>query len=161
MSPLTVGAGKGPTLSVVGDTYSILLSGEQTNNVYSIIEMSIPPGGGPGPHAHSGIWESFYVLEGEIMVKSEFGTYQAKKGALVTIPKGGVVHYFRNNTHEIARLLCIVVPAGLDAFFQEIGQPAEYGTFLPPPSLKKEDMEKLEAIATRYGQQLFPPDYLD
>ncbi len=60
----TVDNGQGKNLSVVGDTYHIILSGEQTNGNYAVIDMLVPPGGGPGPHAHKDIQEMFYVVEG-------------------------------------------------------------------------------------------------
>jgi hypothetical protein len=53
-----------------------------------------------------------------------------------------------------------VVPSGLEAFFIEIGTPISQGTFLPPPKLGPEDIKKLETIAGKYGQKIFPPDFL-
>ncbi|WP_324671478.1 cupin domain-containing protein [Hymenobacter sp. GOD-10R] len=158
--PVTLAPTEGHSISVVGDTYRILVSGEETAGAFAIIDMLIPPGGGPGPHAHAAFEESFYVLDGEIEVKSEFGTYVATRGAFVRIPEGGVVHCFRNNTQQMAHLLCTVVPAGLEAFFTEIGQPVATGQFLPPPPLEETFLKKLQAAAKKYGQQVFPPDYL-
>src|ERR1700688_4104640 len=54
-----------PHIGLVGDTYTILLSGDDTNGRYCLIDMHIPPGGGPPPHRHD-FEESFTVLEGEI-----------------------------------------------------------------------------------------------
>ena len=34
-------------ISVAGGTYTILVSGEQTGGRYSLIDMLVPPGGGP------------------------------------------------------------------------------------------------------------------
>ena len=34
-------------LAVVGDTYTVLLSGEQTAGRFTLIDMLIPAGGGP------------------------------------------------------------------------------------------------------------------
>lgn len=152
---------QGQSLSVVGDTYRILLSGEQTNGSYAVIDMLVPPGGGPGPHAHKDMQEMFYVVEGEIDFKMEGGTYKAKKGSFVNIPLGGAVHCFKNTTNDIAHLLCTVVPAGLDTFFQEIGTPVDTGTFLSPPILSMEELDKLKSLAEKYGQELYPPEYLD
>jgi hypothetical protein len=47
----------GPELSVMGDTYRIVASGVQTDGAYALIDMLVPPGGGPGPHAHALIQE--------------------------------------------------------------------------------------------------------
>ena len=157
----TVDAQDGQTLSVVGDTYRIVIAGEQTGGAYAAIDMLIPPQGGPGPHAHPDFQESFYVMEGEIVVKSETQTYTARKGSFVNIPLGGMVHDFKNMTETTAHLLCVVVPAGLEKFFQEIGKPVPPGEFLPPPVMGPEEQKKMQAIAEKYGQKLFPPDYLD
>src|SRR5881409_7811 len=105
----TVDHGQGQSLSVVGDTYSILISGEQTNGSYAVIDMLVPPGGGPGPHAHKDMQEMFFVVEGEIDFKMEGGGYTASKGSFVNIPLGGAVHSFKNTTDKIAHLLCTVV----------------------------------------------------
>lgn len=157
----TLGDGQGQSISVVGDTYRILISGEQTNGSYAVIDMLVPPGGGPGPHAHKDIQEMFYVVDGEILFKKEGDNYTAKKGSFVNIPLGGAVHCFKNTTDKVAHLLCTVVPAGLDSFFKEIGKTVEAGTFLAPPSLTIEDLDKLKSLAEKYGQQLYPPDFLD
>jgi len=158
--PITVGPEAGKSVSVIGDTYRILISGENTGGAFATIDMLIPPGGGPGPHAHADFEESFYVIEGEIEVKSEFGNYVAAKGSFITIPKGGVVHGFTNKTGQTAHLLCTVVPAGLETFFEEIGQPVAPGQFLPLPHFDEATIKKLQAIAEKHGQQVFPPDYL-
>jgi quercetin dioxygenase-like cupin family protein len=158
--PVNVGPEDGMTISVVGDTYRILISGQQTGGAFACIDMVVPPGGGPGPHAHPDFEESFYVVEGEVEVKSEFGNYVASKGSFISIPKGGVVHGFKNKTGQNAHLLCTVVPAGLESFFVEIGQPVKFGELLPPPHFDEATVKKLQAIAEKYGQKVFPPDYL-
>ena len=150
----------GPELSVMGDTYHIVTSGAQTAGAYAIIDMLVPPGGGPMPHAHALIQESLYVVDGEVVVRSETQTYTARKGALVEIPKGGAIHSFSNESNTLAHLLCVVVPAGLDDFFAEIGQPVAAGQFLPKPHLSPEDLKKIQTIAAQHGQEVFPPDYL-
>lgn len=160
IKPFTVGPEAGKSVSVIGDTYRILISGENTGGAFATIDMLIPPGGGPGPHAHADFEESFYVIEGEIEVKSEFGNYIAAKGSFITIPKGGVVHGFTNKTGQTAHLLCTVVPAGLEAFFEEIGQPVAPGQFLPLPHFDEATINRLQAIAEKHGQQVFPPNYL-
>lgn len=159
--PITLSAQEGKNLSVVGDTYRILVTGKETNGAFATIDMLIPPGGGPGPHAHPDFGETFYVIDGEVEVKSEARAYIAKKGAYVVIPKGGIVHCFKNKTTQTAHLLCTVVPSGLEEMFLEIGKPVAFGDFLPPPAMDPESIGKLIAIAERYGQKVFPPDYLD
>ncbi|QNF31914.1 cupin domain-containing protein [Adhaeribacter swui] len=158
---LTVDAESLSSVAVAGGNYTVLISGEQTAGTYAVIEMKVPPQGGPGPHAHAAIQETFYVLEGEVVFKSETQTYTAKPGSVITIPKGGAIHAFKNQTAQIVRLLCLVNPAGLDKFFQEIGQPVPANTFLPPAKMTDADLKYLQEIAQKYDQELFPPDYLD
>ena len=134
-APVTVDEADGQHLSVVGDTYRIVISGKQTGGAYAAIDMLIPPNGGPGPHAHAGFQESFYVLDGEIEVKSDAGKYTAKKGSFVNIPLGGIVHSFKNKTDTLAHMMCVVVPSGLEEMFLEIGKPVEAGEFFATPAI--------------------------
>lgn len=157
---VVTGPQDGDNLSVAGGIYRILVSGKQTNGEYAVIEMSVPAGGGPGPHAHANFQESFYVIEGEVEVKTEQQTFTAKKGAFVNIPLGGMVHCFKNKTGNLAKLLCTVVPAGLEEMFLEIGKPVNAGEFIPPQPIDEETMKKFVTIAEKHGQKLFPPDYL-
>lgn len=157
----TVSNNEGKSISVVGDTYRILISGKQTGGSYAIIDMLVPPGGGPGPHAHADMQELFYVVDGEVEFKMEGSSYKAQKGSFINIPAGGAVHSFKNITDTPAHLLCTVVPAGLDEFFEEVGKPVAAGEFLAPHVPDMEEQKKLEAIAAKYGQQLYPLDYLD
>jgi deazaflavin-dependent oxidoreductase (nitroreductase family) len=41
-----------PHLRLVGDTDTILVTGEETAGKYTLIDMHVPPGGGPPPHRH-------------------------------------------------------------------------------------------------------------
>jgi len=157
---ITVDENEGQTLAVVGDAYRVIISGKQTGGAYAVIDMLVPPGGGPGPHAHAEMQESFYIIEGELEFKTEAGPYIAKKGSFVNIPKGGEVHCFKNKSNTTAHMLCTVIPSGLDGFFEEIGTPVAAGTFLPPPALTEDDLARLRSIAEKYGQKLYPPDYL-
>lgn len=159
-APIAVGATEGQNLSIAGGNYRVLASGKQTGGAFATIEMLVPPNGGPGPHSHADFHETFYVLDGKVEVKSEAGTYTATQGAYVVIPKGGIVHCFKNKTDTLARLLCTVVPAGLEEMFIAIGTPVQPGEFLPPPPMDPESLKKMLAIAEKFGQKVYPPDYL-
>jgi quercetin dioxygenase-like cupin family protein len=151
----------GNTLAVMGGNYRVLVSGKQTEGAFATIEMLVPPQNGPGPHSHVDFFESFYIIDGEVEVHSEAGVYTAQKGAYVVIPKGGVVHYFKNVSDQMAKLLCTVVPAGLEEFFQEIGEPVAAGQFLPPPSMNAGTLQRIQGLAQSHNQILYPPDFLD
>lgn len=89
------------------------------------------------------------------------GNYTAVKGSYISIPKGGVVHSFKNETENTAHLLCTVIPAGMENFFEEIGTPVETGQFLPIPEFNEAYVKQLQAIAKKHGQEVFPPNFLD
>src|ERR1700744_6515668 len=117
----TIDPAAGQSLSVVGDTYRILVSGKETGGAYAVIDMLVPPNGGPGPHTHVSYQEAFYIIEGEIEVNTEDGPYIAKPGAYVNIPLDGPVHQFKNKTDHLAHMLCFLTPAGMEDMFREIG----------------------------------------
>jgi hypothetical protein len=49
-------------IGLVGDTYTITVSGDDTAGRFCVIDMYIPPGGGPPPHRHD-FEETFILLE--------------------------------------------------------------------------------------------------
>ncbi|MBL7718582.1 MAG: cupin domain-containing protein [Flavipsychrobacter sp.] len=151
----------GEHLWIAGSRYRVILSGDETNGNMAIIEMNVPPGSGPLPHEHPAFMESFYVLEGEVEMRTKDQVFLAEKGAMVTIPLNGPVHAFKNNSQAMARLLCIVSPSGLDAMFREVGRPATGDT--PPPAAPPTAEEKQKAMetATRYNTRIYPPNYFD
>lgn len=156
---LTISESEGQKLNIAGGEYRIIVSGKQTGGNFAVIEMSVPPGAGPNPHSHPNFEESFFVLEGEISFKSEAGSYLAKKNSFVSIPKGGLIHSFKNLSEKPAKLLCTVIPAGLDGFFQEVSDLMELAKI--KSYQQAEIKENIDLIFEKYGQTLYGPDYLD
>ena len=68
-----------PHIGLVGDTYTILVAGEDTAGKYTLIDMHVPPGGGPPPHRHD-FEEMFTVLDGEVRVTFRGETIVARAG---------------------------------------------------------------------------------
>ena len=152
---------EGQFLGIAGGNYRIIISGDQTNGSYAVIEMVVPPNGGPPPHAHEDTQEMFYVLEGEVEFKTEHEKKTVGKDGFINIPLGGAVHCFKNQSKEFARLLCTVVPAGLEKMFLEIGEPVAFGEFLKVPELTEERKQLLKQLDLKYNQKTYPPDFLD
>ena len=145
---------QGRTIAVVGDVYRFLATGEDTNGKYALFEALVPPGGGPPPHVHSREEEGFYVLEGEITFTINGEKVVAKAGTFANMPVG-TPHSFKNESDRPARMLISVAPAGLEQMFFEVGVPlADGATTASPPT--KEEIEKLLAIAPRYGIEIKP-----
>jgi quercetin dioxygenase-like cupin family protein len=145
-------AGEGRAYWVVGDLYTILASGEDTCGAYALIHTTVPPGGGPPPHVHRREDEAFYVLEGDLAFHADGRDIRATAGSWVTLAKGSL-HTFRNTGTATARMLIVVTPSGLERYFAEVGQPAT-DRALPPPSVTAADIERLLAVAPKYGLEI-------
>lgn len=140
-----------PHIGMVGDTYTILLSGDDTDGRYCLIDMLVPPGGGPGPHRHD-FEESFILLEGEIETTFRGAKAVVRAGETVNIP-ANAPHQFRNVSDGPARLLCVCAPSGQEEFFKEVGVPVATRT-TPPPKLdaaaQAAFLAKAKALAAKY-----------
>lgn len=143
---------EGRTIAVVGDIYRFLATGEDTNGKYAMWEAIVPPGGGPPPHVHSREEEGFFILEGEITLTVNGERIVATAGMFANMPVG-TPHSFKNESDKAAKMLISVAPAGLEKMFFEFGVPlAEGSTSALPPT--KDEIEKLLAIAPRYGVEI-------
>ena len=155
MKPIIRSSQQGRTVSLVGDVYRFLATGEDTNSKYTLIEALVSPRGGPPPHVHSREEEGFYILEGEITFTVNGERVVATAGVFANMPVG-TPHSFKNETNKPAKMLATVAPAGLEKMFMEIAVPlAEGATTALPPT--KEDIEKLLAIAPKYGIEIRSP----
>lgn len=146
-------------LGVVGDTYTVLLSGEQTAGRFTLIDMLIPPGAGPPPHRHD-FEECFHVLEGSLEVHlRDLPPVRLEAGETANVPSNAP-HRFRNPGDVPTRLLCTASPAGIERFFAEFGDPVPTRTSPAPPLSDAERAERLSRAVARapdYGMELLPP----
>ncbi len=128
-------------ISVAGSTYTILVAGRDTNGRYCLVDMLVPPGGGPPPHRHD-FEEMFTILDGEIELNFRGETHVAHAGSTVNIPSNAP-HSFKNESDKPARLLCMCSPAGQDEFFIAVGDPVDSRT---APLLTLSEAERIERI---------------
>jgi len=140
-----------PNIALAGGIYTILLTGEQTGGRYCLIDMLVPPGGGPPPHRHD-FEEMFTVLAGEIALTFRGETHPAGAGATVNIP-ANAPHWFKNNSATTAHLLCLCTPPGQEEYFMAVGDPVA-SRDTPPPQLtdaeKAERGKRAKALAAKY-----------
>ena len=144
-----------PHVGVAGDTYTILLTGKDTAGRYCLIDMHVPPGGGPAPHRHD-FEEMFTVLDGEIEATFRGQTSTVRVGETINVP-ANAPHAFTNVSDRPARLLCLCSPAGQEGFFTAVGAPVA-GRTTPPPKPDAAALAafkaKAEALAPRYGTEI-------
>jgi quercetin dioxygenase-like cupin family protein len=145
-------------VALVGDTYTILLSGADTAGKYCLIDMSVPRCGGPGPHRHD-FEEMFHVLEGEVEFTFRGEHHVIKAGMTVNIP-ANAPHFFTNQQHAKLRMLCMCAPACQDDFFLAVGTPVASRT-APAPAQTDEQkaafIKKAEALAPQYRTEMLKP----
>lgn len=147
-----------PHIGLVGDTYTVLLTGRDTAGRYTLIDMHIPPGGGPAPHRHD-FEEMFTVLEGELEVTFRGEKSTVRAGETVNVP-ANAPHSFINASDRPVRLLCMCSPSGQEEFFMEVGVPVDSRT-TPPPELDEAAqaafIAKAREIAPTYRTELLGP----
>jgi quercetin dioxygenase-like cupin family protein len=147
----------GRHIGVVGDTYTILVTGEDTAGRFCVIDMFVPPGGGPPPHRHD-FEETFSLVEGELEFTFRGNKSTIRAGETVNIP-ANAPHQFHNASTQPARMYCICAPAGQENLFLEIGIPVATRT-TPPPKLDEaaqaEFRKRAGALAAKYRTELLP-----
>jgi len=147
--------GKSAHIGVVGDTYTILLAGKDTAGRFCLIDIHIPPGGGPPPHRHD-FEETFILLDGELEFTFRGVKRVVRAGETINVP-ANAPHQFHNSSSQPARMLCICSPAGQEEFFKEVGV-AVATRATPPPKLDEvaqtEFKAKALALAGKYRTEL-------
>jgi quercetin dioxygenase-like cupin family protein len=142
-------------IGLVGDTYTILLSGKETAGRFCLIDMHIPHGGGPPPHRHD-FEETFSVLEGELEATFRGAKVLVRAGETIHIP-ANAPHQFRNSSAKAVRMMCICSPAGQEQFFLEVGVPVATRTTVPPKldaAAQAAFVAKVQALAPKFRTEL-------
>ncbi|MEI8382023.1 MAG: cupin domain-containing protein [Planctomycetota bacterium] len=96
-------------------------------------------------------------MEGEITFQIGEKRVVATAGMFANMPVG-TPHSFKNESNKPAKMVISVAPAGVENMFFEFGVPLPEGsmTALLPT---KEEIEKLLAIALRYGIEIKVPHH--
>ena len=142
---------KGQKFWVLGDTYTFIIKGAETDGQYAVLEISSPPGSGPPLHTHTKESEGFYVIDGEFSFQYGDDKTVTQPGAFLH-QKKGIPHTFKNIGNSTGRLLFTIIPAGFENFFAEVGILVEDEATFSPPSMDTIDITKIVTIAQeKYG----------
>lgn len=140
-SPKITVRGQGESLNVLGDNQRVLLTGDDTEGRFTMIESENPPGIGPPIHIHHNEDEVFYVLEGQVEFTADGETVVCEAGSMVFLPQDSL-HTWKVVGEGRARMLTMLMPAGLEAYFQTL---SELGADGPP------DIDELLELSAQYG----------
>nr|MBA4117128.1 cupin domain-containing protein [Rubrobacter sp.] len=135
-----------------------LLTGKDTAGRYTLIDMHIPPGGGPVPHRHD-FEEMFTVLEGEIEATFRGERSVVRAGETINI-LASAPHSFTNASDRPARLLCMCSPSGQEEFFMAVGVAVDSRTAAPPEldeAAQAAFVAKAQELAPKYRTELLGP----
>ena len=143
-------------LGIVGDTYTILLTGEDTRPD-TLIDMHVPPGGGPPPHRHD-FEEMFTVLDGEVELTFRGEQLVARAGETVNVP-ANAPHAFTNASGLRGCCACAHRPGRRTS--SSLGEPVPTRTE-PPPKLDEAAqaafIAKSQALAAQYRTECSRPE---
>lgn len=148
---------QGELIDVAGDRCRFLATRESTAGTYAIWEATVPPGGGPPPHLHPREEEGFYVIKGEVTIHVDGQAVRATSGSFVNMPAGST-HWFRNETDQIARLLILAAPGGIEAFFRKIGRAVD-DSQAPIPPLDDEQKRWIAVATPEFGIEIKAPGH--
>lgn len=124
--------GDGEQLAIGASRALVKAGSEDGMGSLSILESTAAPGfPGPPLHVHDHTVDSFFVIDGTLMVHLDGRQAEATPGSYVLVPPG-TPHTFSNPTDKPVRFLNIMAPGGFEAYLREAagrGEPpdaAEY-----------------------------------
>ncbi|WP_127507707.1 cupin domain-containing protein [Actinoplanes solisilvae] len=110
---------------------SYLATGASTGGKFGLYRVDFKgPRGGPGPHFHRSISESFFILSGIVRIHDGRAWNDAGPGDFMHVPEGGI-HGFRNDSGAPASMLLLATgtPAAAPAATTAARQRALLGSF--------------------------------
>ena len=150
---VVVGPGEGKIFSGRGGGYTLVTKAtdEETRGAYAFQEMTVAPGFPWVPsHIHRNEDEAMYGLDGECTVRVGERTRTLGPGTFVLMPRG-IVHTFSNPGTVPTRVIVISSPGAVERYFEEAAELSNASPSGQP------DMEKLVALAGRYGIEFVTP----
>ena len=142
--PVVAANGAGELLQYNGGlTYNVRVAGSQTNNEFSVVEVTIPPGAlGAQPHVHRDHSEHFHVISGEITFTVGDEDVVISDDSWVSVARD-FPHGFRNDSDQPATYRCIFTPAGYEEIFRTVDEIIRTG--------REPSADELAELRAKYG----------
>ena len=109
-----------------------------------VLEMTLPVGSSAPLHVHAGLDDTWYILDGEMVVRCGDDMLVAGAGHWVSMPRG-VPHTFRVVGDRDARILLVHDNASFRDLIRELGVPADAHVVPAQPVFPS--MEELARVA--------------
>lgn len=139
--PIVSAPNAGDTHSFPGSVFYHRVKSDETNDVFSVIELVTQPGKGVALHVHENEDELVYLLQGEIEVTLGDQTMRAVPGVMALLPRG-VPHGFTNVGDTPSIVIDTILPGDFDGYFVEMAALYKSGE----PS-----QEEVDALSQKYG----------
>ena len=132
---IILGPGEAGGVTILGSRVDYLVTGEHSQSC-SIFELSVAPGFDTGAHYHTRLEEFFYVLEGEVNLRSGDRRIRGGPGTFVFVPKGAA-HSYGNPGPGPTRVLLVTSPPGFEKYFDELAELVKSGGRPDPEAIAK------------------------
>ena len=108
------------TVALFAVEFAFRLEAANTDGRAAVLEVTIPPRTLVKPHQHSEEDEFSLVLSGRVGARIGDATYEEVIAGSSIVKPRDIPHAMWNVTDEPARILEIVIPAGLEEYFMEL-----------------------------------------
>lgn len=126
-----------------GGLHTWKATAEDTGGVFLFFEDRMEAGKTTPLHTHPDTDESFYVLDGEIVVHADGVEHTIGSGGFVCVPRG-MPHAFMTRTDTL--LLCLQTPGTGQAFYYHASDSVD-----GRPTDGPVDFERVRAVAAEHG----------
>jgi quercetin dioxygenase-like cupin family protein len=121
----------------------VLVTGEQTQGQFALVETVVTAAQEPPLHAHTHEDEVVYVVRGAVTFYLEGAARPRRDGEAIFLPRGRD-HTWRVDSGE-ATLLVALIPAGVEGVYADLAAPAGHS------------VERLIALAAHHGITITGP----
>jgi quercetin dioxygenase-like cupin family protein len=138
-----------------GGIWTMKASAADTAGAFTLFEDAMARGKATPLHLHPNEDETFYVLEGELLLHVDGEEHRLGPEGAAVVPRG-VPHAFLV-TSDIARVLCLQTPGSGEAFYREVSEPVDTDADPARPP----DFDRLRAAAAAHEsiELLGPPPF--
>ncbi|OLP15787.1 hypothetical protein BST81_24550 [Leptolyngbya sp. 'hensonii'] len=138
---------EGQRVQVLSDRVCIKLKSAHSFNSMTVATVDVPPNGYVPPHTHTKEEESFYMLEGSMVMYLNGEEFTIEPGDFVHVP-AKTPHGYKNNSNQAVKFLAWTIGGAIDEFFIEMSDKVRD---LP------DDLSKISAILEKHGIQMNEP----
>jgi quercetin 2,3-dioxygenase len=154
-APYFLARGEGEHAKLFVDSFTVLVSGDETGGKFGMFTSECPVGDIIPTHAHDDTHETFYVVEGRVRVYVQMPdgakvSRLLREGDFGFVP-AGAAHAYRI---EAPTRLIGAATGGFERFFQQIGTPTDTVDAGPPPFVP--DFPRMRAAAEAHRMRFLP-----